>query len=87
MKVRRVGLGRVWDCMLCTCVNEEGGDGEGVDSSEPSLLSYTLRYISLVEVGIVCQLREPMNLCACVREEGGDGEGVGEGGDTSNVLW
>jgi hypothetical protein len=27
---------------LCTCVREEGGDGEGADSEAPSLLSYTL---------------------------------------------
>ena len=37
---------RVWDCMLCTCVSEEGGDGEGVGSEESSLLSYTLRRLS-----------------------------------------
>jgi len=29
MIVRSVGVGRVWDCMLCTYVSEEGGDGEG----------------------------------------------------------
>ncbi len=28
---------------LCACVNEEDGDGEGVDSEETSLMSYTLR--------------------------------------------
>jgi hypothetical protein len=32
--------------MLCTCVSEEGGDGEGVGSEESSLLSYTLRRLS-----------------------------------------
>jgi hypothetical protein len=47
MIVRRVGVGRVWDCRLCTCVREEGGDGEGVGSEVPSLLTYTLRYVSL----------------------------------------
>ena len=31
MKVRSVGVRRVWDCMLCSCVSEEGGDGVGVD--------------------------------------------------------
>jgi hypothetical protein len=79
---------RVWDGMLCTCVSEEGGDGEGAGSEAPSLLSYTLRYVSLAELGTLCQfgLREPMHLCACVSEEGGDGQGVGEGGDASNVL-
>ncbi len=29
---------------LCTCVSEEGGDGERTDSEEISLLSYTLRF-------------------------------------------
>jgi hypothetical protein len=28
--------------LLCTCVSEEGGDGEAVCSETPSLLSYTL---------------------------------------------
>jgi hypothetical protein len=51
MKVRSVGVGRVWGCMLCACVNENGWDGEGAGSEAPSLLSYTLRYVSLAEVG------------------------------------
>jgi hypothetical protein len=70
MKVRSVDVGRVWDCMLCTCVTEPsettpspsqltdtevGWDGEGVVSEGTSLLSYTLRYVSLTEVGTVCQ--------------------------------
>ncbi len=57
---------------------EVGWDGEGVVSEGTSLLSYTLRYVSLTEVDTVCQfgLREPMHLCACVSEEGGDGEGM-----------
>ncbi len=64
---------------LCTCVNEEGGDGEDMCSETPSLLallSYILRYVSFTEVGNVCRvaLREPMNLCRCVSEEGDDGE-------------
>ena len=56
---------------LCACVSEEGGDGEGAGSEAPSLLSYTRRYVSLAELGHVCQfgLREPMHLCACVSEE------------------
>jgi hypothetical protein len=45
MKVRRMGVGRVWDGILCAYVNEEGGDGEGADSEAPSLLSF--RYVSL----------------------------------------
>ena len=56
MIVRSVGVGRVWDCMVCTCVSEEGGDGEGVGSEAPSLLSYTLRYVSLEELVNVCRL-------------------------------
>jgi hypothetical protein len=52
MKVRRVGVRRVWDCMLCACVSEEGGDGKGAGSETPSLLSYILRYISLAEHGV-----------------------------------
>jgi hypothetical protein len=27
----------VWDCMLCACVSEEGGDGEGERSEASSL--------------------------------------------------
>ena len=64
--------------MLCTCVNEEGGDGEGAGSETPSLLSYTLRYVSFAEVGCMGRvaLREPMHLCTCVSEEGGEGEAL-----------
>jgi hypothetical protein len=36
---------------LCTCVSEEGGDGEGAGAEAKSLLSYTLRYVSLAELG------------------------------------
>ena len=57
MKVRSVVVRRVWDCMLCSCVNEEGGDrGEGVGLEAPSLPSYTLRYVSLAELGTVCRV-------------------------------
>jgi hypothetical protein len=63
---------------MCTCVNEEGGDGEVVWSETPSLLSYTLRYVSFVEVCSVFRVvfREPIHLCTCVSEEGGDGDVV-----------
>jgi hypothetical protein len=67
----QVVVGRVWDCMMCTCVSEEGGNGEeGTDSEVPSLLAYTLRYVSLADLGRGCQfgLREPMHLCTCVSE-------------------
>jgi hypothetical protein len=74
---------------LCTCMSEEGGEGEATCSGTPSLLSYTLRYVSFAEVGSVCRvsMREPMCLCTCVSEEGGDGalgtvlREEGEGGD------
>ncbi len=56
MNVRIVGVERVWDCMLCTYVNEEGGDGERVVSEELSQLSYTLRYVSLTDLGRLCQV-------------------------------
>ncbi len=61
---------------LCTCVSEEEGDGAAACSETPSLLSYTLRYVSFTEVVRVCRVafREPMHLCTCVSEEGGDGE-------------
>ena len=36
---------------LCTCVSEERGDGESVGSEVISLLSYTLRYIRLTDIG------------------------------------
>jgi len=38
-----------------------GGDGEGPGSEVTSLLSYTLKYVSLAELGNVCQVgfREP----------------------------
>jgi hypothetical protein len=47
---------------LCVYVSEGGGDGEGTDSETSSLLSYTLRYVSLTELGTLFQfgLREPM---------------------------
>jgi hypothetical protein len=63
---------------LCTYVSEEGDDGETACSETPSLLSYTLRWVSFSEAGSVFRvaLREPMHLCTCVREEGGDGEDV-----------
>ena len=63
---------------LCTCVIEEGDDGEAVCSETPSLMSYTLRYVSLADLDRLCQfgLREPMHLCTCVSEEGGDGNCV-----------
>ncbi len=48
VNVRSVDVGRVWDCMMCTCVSEEGGDGESEVSEALSLLSCTRGYVSLV---------------------------------------
>ena len=61
MKVRNVGVRRVWDCMMRPYMDR----GEDVDSEPPSLLSYTLRYVSLSEVGTLYRVgfREPMHLC------------------------
>ena len=54
-------------------MNEEGGDGEGVDLEAQSLASYTLRYVSLAELDTLCRVgfRDPMHLC--MRERGGWG--------------
>ncbi len=41
---------------LCTCVSEEGGNGESARSETPSLLSYTLRDVSFSEVVSVCKV-------------------------------
>ena len=49
-------VGRVWDCMMCTCVSVEGGDGESMDSEVLSLLSYTRRYVSLADLDRLCQV-------------------------------
>ena len=35
---------------LCTCVSEEGADGEGTVSEASSLLSCTLIYVSLADL-------------------------------------
>ena len=77
MKVRSVGVRRVWDCMMCSFVSEEGGDGKGAASKTPSLLSYILRYISLSELDTLCRVgfRDPIHLCTSVNEEGGPGRG------------
>jgi hypothetical protein len=52
--------------MMCTTVNEEGWDGEGVDSDVSSLMVYTLRYVSLVELdtaSLGCENRELDTVC------------------------
>jgi len=71
MIVRSVDVGRTRDCILCTCVSEEGNDGEGVVSEVSALLSYTLRYVSLADLDRFCQfgLREPIHLCTYVSED------------------
>ncbi len=57
-------------------MREEGGDGEGVGSEVTSLLSYTLKYVSLTDLDRLCQFgfRYPIHLCTGVIEEGVDGE-------------
>ena len=57
-------------------MSEDGCDGEVPGSEASSLLSYTLRYVSLTELDTLCRvgLREPIHLCTYVNEEGGDGE-------------
>ena len=39
---------------LCTCVSEERGNGESAGSEALSLLSHTLRYVSLADLGRLC---------------------------------
>jgi hypothetical protein len=52
--------------------------GEDADSEAPSLMSYTLRYVSLTELGTLCRVgfQDLIHLCGFVNEEGGYGEGV-----------
>ena len=50
VNVRNVGVGRVGVCMLCTYVNKEGGGEKSVGSESLSLLSYTLRCVSLTDL-------------------------------------
>jgi hypothetical protein len=38
---------------MCPHVSEERGDGEGAESEALSVLSYTLKHISLTDVGII----------------------------------
>jgi hypothetical protein len=68
------GLCRGWSEVVWRGEGEGEGRGEGVDDS---LLSDTLTYISLTEVGIdLVGLRGPMDLCPCVSEVCGDGKGA-----------
>ena len=55
MKVRRVVVRRVWDCMMCAYM-DRGEDAE----EAPSLLSYTLRYVGFAE--FVCFI-DTQNQC------------------------
>ena len=50
VNVMMVGEGRVEVCMLCTCLSEEGKREKSVGSEESSLLSNTLRYVSLTDL-------------------------------------
>ena len=57
MNVRNVDVGRVGVCMsmMCTCVSEAGGGEESAGSESLSLMSYILRYVSLVDLDRLCQ--------------------------------
>jgi hypothetical protein len=63
-------------------VREEGGDGESVGSEALSLLSYTLRYVSLTDLGRLSVwvpiTDEPVYMCYRGGGEGGD-SGCGGG--------
>ncbi len=59
---------------LCTCVSEEGGDGEAARSETTSLLSYTFRYVSFTEAG------SRTDVPVYMRERGGQGQGGSGGG-------
>jgi len=50
---------------LCASVSEKGGDGEGAGSEASFLLSYTLRYVSLSELGTLCHSLGCENRCTC----------------------
>jgi hypothetical protein len=41
MKVRNMGVRRVWDGILCACVSEEGADGEGAGRKVISVVIHT----------------------------------------------
>ena len=49
----RGGYGLRITISVVTCVSQEGGGGEGADSEAPSLLSYTIGYVSLADLGNV----------------------------------
>ena len=55
MNVRSVVVGRVGVCILCIDVSEEGVDGESTGSEESFLMSYTLRNVSVADLGRDCQ--------------------------------
>jgi hypothetical protein len=60
---------------LCACVREEGGDGEGVDSEVTSLISYTIRFVSLTEVVTVTVWVTSTDSPVCMCDRGGWGRG------------
>jgi hypothetical protein len=57
MKVRNVGVRRVWDYILCACVSEEGEDGEGAGSETPSLLSYIIVIVLILRLNTLASRR------------------------------
>jgi hypothetical protein len=67
-------------------------DGKGPDSEAPSLVSYTLRYVRLVEVDTVSGWVVRTDAPVCMRERGGwgrEGSGltVSRGGGHSASVW
>ena len=72
----RGSVGHTTQVDLCTCVSEERGDGESVGSEELSLLSYTLRYVSLTDFSLGCDNDTPVD----IREPRRGGQGGNGGG-------
>ncbi len=56
VNVRIVVVGRVWDCILCIDISEEGGDGEKTVSESLSLMLYTLRTVNQTDLCRECQV-------------------------------
>ncbi len=55
VNVRNEDVGRVEVCMMCTCVNEEGGGKKSEGSEGLSLMLYTLRHVRLADLDRLCQ--------------------------------
>ena len=64
MKVRSVGVRRVWDCMMCAYDREDREDGVGAGVNV-TMLSETLEVVGLSEAvrRPFWFRKKPMNLC------------------------